>query len=68
MNDLTPKKLITYGQRVKLSIQTKTVTLKTIGIAKKSGHYGEFIEIENPKSKKRFLAKVIDFNKAIVEL
>lgn len=68
MNDLSPKTLINYGQRVKITIKSKNINLKTIGIAKKNGKIGEFIEIETPKTKKIILGKVVGFNKAVVEL
>jgi flagella basal body P-ring formation protein FlgA len=67
-HDLSPKRLVNYGQKVKLTIKNKFINLKTIGIAKKSGKIGDFIEIQNPKSKKVFLGKITDFNKAVVDL
>ncbi len=66
--DLTPKNLITYGQRVKLTILNKNIHLKSVGIAKKNGKIGQYIEIENPTSKKIFLGKVTNYNEATVEL
>lgn len=67
-NDLIPKNLITRGQRVKMIINNKSLHVKSTGRALQSGKFGEFIEIENPKSKKKTLARVIDFNKVLVEL
>ena len=67
-HDLSPKRLINFGQKVKLTIKNNFINLKTIGIAKKSGKIGDFIEIQNPKTKKIFLGKITDFNKAVVDL
>jgi flagella basal body P-ring formation protein FlgA len=67
-HDLSPKRLVNFGQKVKLTIKNKFINLKTIGIAKKSGKIGDFIEIQNPKTKKVFLGKITDFNKAVVDL
>ncbi len=68
VNDVYPKTLITYGQRVKLTITNNLIKLKSIGVARKSGKIGDFIEIQNPKSKKVFLGKITNYNEAFVEL
>lgn len=65
---LYPKNLITRGQKVNLKISKGTIELNAIGIAKRNGKFGEFIEFENTKTKKKFLGKVTDFNKAVIEL
>lgn len=67
-HDLSPKNLVRYGQKIKLTIKSKHINLKTIGIAKKTGRIGDFIEIQNPKTKKVFLGKITDFNNATVEI
>lgn len=68
VNDIRPKNLISLGQKVQLHVTNSEVNLKTIGIAKKSGKFGDFIEIENPKSKKIIMGKVTGHNTAVVEL
>lgn len=65
---LTSKNLIQFGQKVNVNILNKSIQLKTTGIAKKAGKLGDFINIENPKSKKKYLGKVIDYNKVEVQL
>ncbi len=65
---LTSKNLIQYGQKVSVNIKNKSVQLKTSGIAKKAGKFGDFINIENPTSHKTFLGRVIDYNKVEVQL
>lgn len=66
--DLSPKILINYGQKVHFTINTNTFSLKATGIARNSGKFGDFIEVENTKTKKRFMAKVTNFNKVEIEL
>ncbi len=66
--DLTAKNLVTFGQKVNLKIKTKSIELKSVGTAKKGGRLGDFIEVQNPKSQKIFLGKIIDYNKVLVEL
>ena len=68
LQHLYPKNLITRGQKVNLKISKGSIQLNAIGIAKNNGKFGDFIEFENSKTKKKFLGKVIDFNKAIIEL
>lgn len=67
-HNLVQRKIISRGQKVKIYIRNKSINLTTIGKAMKDGLYGQFIEVQNPKSKKVTLAKVIDFNKVLVEL
>lgn len=66
--DVTPKSLVNFGQKVHLKIKTKTIELKSVGIAKKGGKLGDFIEVQNIKTKKIFLGKIVDFNKVVVEI
>ena len=68
MNDLSPKNIVSMNQKIKLLIKSKNITLSTIGIAMRNGKFGDYIEVKNPKSKKRSLAKIIDYNKALIEL
>lgn len=68
LQHLYPKNLITRGQKVNLKISKGTIQLNAVGIAKSNGKFGDYIEFENSKTKKKFLGKVIDFNKAIIEL
>ena len=65
---LNSKNLIQYGQKVHVNILNKSIQLQTTGISKKAGKLGDFINIENPSSKKKYLGKVIDYNKVEVKL
>ena len=67
-SDLTAKKLINIGQKVNVFYKGTGINLKTISIAKKNGRFGDFIEVENPKSKKKILGKVIDFNTVVIDI
>jgi len=67
-HDMSPKTLIKYGQRVSIAVKSGLINVKTIGMAKKSGKIGDFIEIQNLKTKKIILGKIVDFNKVMVEL
>lgn len=68
VSDLRPKMLIKYGQKVKIYLKSKTVQIRSTAIARKSGKFGDFIELINPKTKKTMLGKITGFNKAMVEL
>ncbi|MAZ49221.1 MAG: flagella basal body P-ring formation protein FlgA [Halobacteriovoraceae bacterium] len=68
VHDLRPKNLISSGQKVKIHVSKNTVRLETTGIAKKNGKFGDYIEIQNPKTKKIIMGRVTGHNKAVVEL
>ncbi len=68
VHHLSPKQLIQYGQKVQVSLNSSHIKLKTTAKAKKSGKFGDFIELQNQKSNKVFLGKIIDYNKVEVEL
>lgn len=68
VNDLVPKSIIKYGDKVKLSIKNKSINLSSIGIAKENGRFGDYIQVINPKSNKKITAKVINYKQAEIEL
>lgn len=65
---LTPRQLVKAGKKVTLLLKGKSLSLKSSVIANESGRLGEIIELKNPKSNKKFIAKVIDYNTAEVQL
>lgn len=67
-NVLTPRLLVRAGQKVKLIIDNKKIKLSTSAIAHKNGRIGDYIDVINPKSKKKTIAKIIDFNTAVIEI
>ncbi len=66
--DLSPIDLVRSGRKVKVLISQKSVTLKTIGVSKSSGKLGDLVEVFNPKSKKKFVAEIIDENTVQIKL
>lgn len=65
---LRAQNAVNSGQKVKVQVIGKEIRLDTIAIARKSGKVGEYIQVMNPKSKKISRAKVIDFNKVVMNL
>jgi flagella basal body P-ring formation protein FlgA len=65
---LVPLKLVRVGQKVTLFLKGKSVNLKSKVMAKSSGIINDIVELKNPRSNKKFIAKVIDFNTAEIEL
>ena len=66
--DLVPKTLVKFNQNVEVIVKGSKVALKSRAISRESGRYGQLINLYNPKTKKVIKAKVIDFNKVMVEL
>ena len=60
--------LVKYGNKVSVLFQNEAIEIKSSAIARKAGKYGEHIELINPTSQKKITAKIVDFNKAIVDL
>lgn len=67
-NNLSPVKLIQYGQKVKLKIKGQGIKLQSFGISKSSGFINQYIELRNPKTKKTYNAKVIDYNQVEINI
>lgn len=67
-NMLLGKNLVRMGSKVLVLFKSEDVSIKASALAKRSGKYGDYIELVNPNSNKKITAKIIDFNKAIVDL
>ncbi len=67
-NDLIPKKLISYGQKVKVIFKSSKIQLNSTAIAKKNGRWGDYIELVNSKSKKKITGRVVNFNTVVVDI
>ena len=60
--DLRNERLVLKGQPVTLRIESKLMSLKTIGKALEHGSKGEFIKILNPRTSKVIMGIVVGFN------
>ena len=67
-SDLTPRKIVKAGKPTKVIINQGGLKIQAEAIARQSGRYGEFVNLYNPKSRKKIRAKVIGFNKVKVDL
>jgi len=68
IQDLTPKRLVRAFSPVKIFLKSKTIQLSGIAIAKTSGRFGESITLENKKSRRTLIGKVVGLNKVEIEL
>ncbi len=68
IHDLTPKRLVRAFSPVKIFLKSKTIQLSGIAIAKTSGHFGDIITLENKKSRRTLIGKIVGLNKVEIEL
>jgi flagella basal body P-ring formation protein FlgA len=66
--DLQPRLLIKYGQRVKVLLQNQNIQLNTVATSRGRGFLGDSIELMNLKTKKTIMARISDYNSAVIEL
>lgn len=66
-SDLVPRVLIQYGQKVKIKFKNSNIQLNSTAIANGNGKFGDFIQVINPRSKKKIMAKVVGHNKAEIQ-
>lgn len=67
-SDLNALSLVKAGVKTEVIIENAMVKLKTSGISRSNGALGEFVEVFHPQKNKKYLGKVIDINKVLVEL
>lgn len=67
-SDLNALSLVKAGVKTEVIIENELVKLKTSGISRSNGTLGEFVEVFHPQKNKKYLGKVIDINKVLVEL
>ena len=67
-SDLNALSLVKAGVKTEVIIENDLVKLKTSGISRSNGTLGEFVEVFHPQKNKKYLGKVIDINKVLVEL
>ncbi|MBF0620286.1 MAG: flagellar basal body P-ring formation protein FlgA [Magnetococcales bacterium] len=58
--------LVERGERVLVHVRTGGLNIKAVGISMGKGRMGETITLRNPKSQRRFMARVISAGKAEV--
>jgi hypothetical protein len=66
--DLNPVNLVRAGLRTEVIIENSLVRLKTTGISRSNGTFGQLVEVFHPEKNKKYQGKVIDINKVQVEL
>jgi flagella basal body P-ring formation protein FlgA len=67
-SDLTAINLVRAGLKTEILIENDLLKIKTHGISRSSGSFGDTIEVFNPIKNKKYLGKIIDHNKVLVEL
>jgi flagella basal body P-ring formation protein FlgA len=66
--DLRSVNLVSYGVPVKVVFQNQNIILSNTAMPTRSAQFGETIELQTLNNKKKVLARVIDFNKVVIEL
>ncbi len=68
LSDLTPLDLVKAGVSTEVVIENELIRLKTTGISRSNGSFGDLVEVYHPQKNKKYQGKVIDINKVLVEL
>ncbi|MBF0369498.1 MAG: flagellar basal body P-ring formation protein FlgA [Magnetococcales bacterium] len=55
------------GERIRVKVSTGLLTINTLGVAMGKGRIGETIEVRNPDSRQRYLARIIGPGEVQVE-
>jgi flagella basal body P-ring formation protein FlgA len=67
-SDLSALSIVKAGMKTEVIIENTLVKLKTTGICRSNGALGDYVEVFHPQKNKKYLGKVIDINKVLVEL
>jgi len=67
-SDLNALNLVKAGLKTEVIIENSLLKLKTHGVSRSNGSLGDFVEVFHPQKNKKYLGKVIDINKVLVEL
>ncbi len=67
-SDLNALNLVKAGLKTEVIIENSLLKLKTHGVSRGNGSLGDFVEVFHPQKNKKYLGKVIDINKVLVEL
>lgn len=66
--DLNPINLVRAGQKTEVVLENTMIRIKTHGISRGNGGVGDQVEIFHQQKNKKYLGKIIDHNKVLVEL
>jgi hypothetical protein len=66
--DLNAINLVRSGLKTEVIIENELIRLKTTGISRSNGTFGETVEVFHPQKNKKYQGKVVDINKVLVEL
>jgi flagella basal body P-ring formation protein FlgA len=67
-SDLNGSLLVKAGSNTEVIIENQLLKLKTTGISRNSGIYGDQVEVLNIQKNKKYVGKIIDINKIQVEI
>lgn len=68
LSDLSAIDLVKAGLKTEVIIENEMIKLKTHGISRSNGSLGQLVEVFHPQKNKKYLGKVVGFNKVTVEL
>jgi flagella basal body P-ring formation protein FlgA len=68
ISDLNAINIVKAGLRTEVVLENDMVRIKTSGISRANGAYGDTVEVWHPQKNKKYQGKVIDNNKVLVEL
>lgn len=66
-NDIQAVNLVTYGTPLNLVLKNSNINLQRMAMPMRSARFGETVEIKGPNNKS-IIGKVVDYNKAVIEL
>lgn len=68
ISDLTPLTIVKPGQKVKVILKGKNISLNSTALSRQSGRIGDYIQVYNSKTNKKINGQVVGFNTVLVEL
>jgi flagella basal body P-ring formation protein FlgA len=67
-SDLNGINLVRAGFKTEVVLENSAIMLKTHGISRSNGALGDAVEVFHPQKNKKYLGRVIDLNKVLVDL
>lgn len=68
ISDLNALNIVKAGLKTEVVLENAMVRIKTSGISRGNGAFGDIVEVYHPQKNKKYQGKVIDNNKVLVEL